>query len=128
MKRIWLTLCAAALLALPLGGCAGNPTGSGMDTNTPSASPSPSAGALPSLDHNNGSDDLADGDGIVGGEDRDGTVDHSGAPGAGAGNTGNEHAAGSALDDAGRAIRNTLDDMGDAARDMGRDAKRAIER
>lgn len=123
MKKTWMTACLAALLALPLAGCGGSRTGSGVTT----ASPSPSAGtganqtapsSLP--DPDDGFDDLAGADGVVGGQGD-----------LGAGNTGNDNAPGQAdnspLEDLGEGVRDTLDEMGDAARDMGRDARNAIE-
>ncbi len=114
MKKTWLCLSLAALLALPLAGCAGQRTGSNLGDMNPTASPS----AMPDL--NDGRDDLAGSDGVVGDN--------------GAGNTGNDNAiddlgrmGSSALERAGEGIRDTLDDMGDAARRMGRDARDAIE-
>lgn len=124
MKKTWMTACLAALLVLPLAGCGGDRTGSGV--TTPSPSPSANAGAgqtAPSShlpDPDNGSDDLAGADGVVGGQEHSGT-----------GNTGDDRAPGQAednpLEDLGEGVRDTLDDMGDAARDMGRSARNAIE-
>lgn len=119
MKKTWITVCLAALLVLPLAGCGGDRTGSGVTD----PSPSPSAGQTvpPSRmpDPADGSEDLAGADGVVGGQ-------HSGT-----GNTGNDKAPGQAedspLEDLGEGVRDTLDDMGDAARDMGRSARNAIE-
>lgn len=111
MKKTWSILCLAALVALPLAGCAGDRTGSDMGGAT--ASPSQAI-------HSNmpgGDEDLAGSDGVVGG--------------SGAGNTGNGDATGraddSALEEMERGVRNTLDDLGSAARRMGEDARRAIE-
>lgn len=130
MKRTWITLSLAALMTLSLMGCAGNRTGDHMET----ASPSPSASVAPATqtpgpmpDLSTGDDDLAGSDGVVGGNGvNDGPVG-----GSGAGNTGNENATGraddSALEDMERGVRNTLDNLGSAARRMGEDARRAIE-
>lgn len=123
MKEIWMATGLAALLVLPLAGCGGNRTGSDVTAPTPSAgitqaSPSPSA----MLDPDAGSDDLAGADGVVGGD---------AAGDIGAGNTGHENHSGQAdnspLEDLGEGVKDTLDDMGSAARQMGRDAQRAIE-
>lgn len=126
MKKTWITACLAALLVLPLAGCGGDRTGSGVTTPSPSPSASANAGAgqtAPSShlpDPDNGSDDLAGADGVVGGQEHSGT-----------GNTGDDKAPGQAedspLEDLGEGVRDTLDDMGDAARDMGRSARNAIE-
>ncbi len=126
MKKTWMTICLAALLVLPLAGCGGDRTGG--DVTTPSPSPSAGTGAdhtvPPSMmpDPDDGSDDLAGADGVVGGDM---------AGDNGAGNTGNGNAPGQAdnspLEDLGEGVRDTLDDMGDAARDMGRSARNAIE-
>ncbi len=117
MKKTWMAACLAAFLALPLAACGGSPTGS--DVTAPSAQPSPSVAP----DRNPGEDDLAGADGIVGGNDGTGDV--------GTGNTGDGNAPGQAdnspLEDLGDGVRDTLDDMGSAAREMGRDARDAIE-
>lgn len=128
MKRTWITLSLAALMALSLMGCAGDQTGDYTGTVTPSPSGAPatqSPGPLPDLSA--GDDDLAGSDGVVGGNGvNDGPVG-----GNGAGNTGNGDAAGraddSALEDMERGVRDTLDNLGSAARRMGEDARRAIE-
>lgn len=111
MKKTWSILCLAALVALPLAGCAGDRTGSDMGGAT--ASPSQAI-------HSNmpgGDEDLAGSDGVVGG--------------SGAGNTGNDAADGRSIDSplerVGEGVQDTLDDMGDAARRMGQDAKNALE-
>lgn len=117
MKKTWMAACLAAFLALPLAACGGSPTGS--DMTVPSAQPSPSAAP----DRNPGDDDLAGADGVVG--------ENGGAGDVGTGNTGNENAPGRAddspVEDLGDGVRDTLDDMGSAAREMGRDARNAIE-
>lgn len=121
MKKTWMAAGLAAMLVLPLAGCAGSRTGSNVTGTTPSAAPTQT---LPTpdgmLDPDAGRDDLAGADGIVGGGD------------AGAGNTGEDNAPGRAddspLEDLGEGIRDTLDDMGAAARDMGRDARDMIDR
>ncbi len=137
MKKTWMAACLAAFLVLPLTACGGSPTGS--DMTTPSAQPSaqPSASAAP--DRNPGDDDLAGADGIVGDNDgAEGTGSNGTATGGGSGtgdigtgNTGNDNAPGQAddspLEDLGDGVRDTLDDMGSAAREMGRDARNAIE-
>lgn len=123
MKKTWMAACLAAFLALPLAGCAGDQTSSNV--TGPSAQPSQSAAPSPSAaaDPNPGDDDLAGADGIVGGADDAGDI--------GTGNTGNDNAPGQAddspLEDLGDGVQDTLDDMGSAARDMGRDARDAIE-
>lgn len=111
MKKTWSILCLAALMALPLAGCAGKRTGS--DMGLASASPSAIHSNMPT-----GNEDLAGSDGIVGDN--------------GVGNTGNDNAisraGNSALERIGDGVQNTLDDMGDAARHMGQDAKNALDR
>lgn len=138
MKKTWLALSLAALLTLSLVGCGGNRTGDYMD----SASPSPSAGMTPATqtpgplpDLSTGDDDLAGSDGVVGGDG----VNDGALGGVGAGDAGNDNAAGStnhgdagraddsALENMERGVRDTLDDLGAAARRMGEDARRAIE-
>ncbi len=118
MKKTWITACLAALLVLPLAGCGGDRTGS--DVTTPSPSPSQTVPPSHLPDPDNGSDELAGADGVVGGQEHSGT-----------GNTGDDKAPGQAedspLEDLGEGVRDTLDDMGDAARDMGRSARNAIE-
>ncbi len=131
MKKTWMAACLAAFLVLPLTACGGSPTGS--DMTAPSAQPSQSAAPSPSVapDRNPGDDDLAGADGIVGDNDGTATGGGSGTGDIGTGNTGNENAPGQAddspLEDLGDGVRNTLDDMGSAARQMGRDARNAIE-
>lgn len=135
MKKTWSILCLAALLALPLAGCAGGRTGSDMGGATVSPSqtiqsPSPSAGHVGDLGL--GDDDLAGSDGVVGGSGGDNRGDT--AVGSGAGNTGDDYAANngrsddSALERVGEGVQDTLDDVGGAARRMGQDAKNALER
>ena len=117
MKKTWMTAGLAALLVLPLAGCAGNKTGSGDIGTTPSNPPTqtaPSPSMMPDLE--DGWEDLAGADGIVGDDAVDG--DHN-APGQ-AGN--------SALEDLGEGVKDTLDDLGDAARDAGSDARDMIDR
>ncbi len=125
MKKTWMAACLAAFLALPLAACGGSPTGS--DVTAPSAQPSPSVAP----DRNPGDDDLAGADGVVGGSNGTATDGGSGTGDIGTGNTGNENAPGQAddspVDDLGDGVRDTLDDMGSAARQMGRDARNAIE-
>lgn len=127
MKKTWSILCAAGLVALSLAGCANGKTQGATGTAAPSASPSHNQGvarsAMPSQEiHGTArSGDLAGADGMV---DGDGTT------GGGVGNTGNDYpgqADNSALERAGQGIRDTLDDLGDAARDAGRSAKNMIE-
>lgn len=135
MKKTWSCLCLAALLTLPLAGCAGRRTGSlagDMDAN-----PSPShaiESTMPNV--SDGWDDLAGSDGIVGGAggDNNATGIHNGTDVNGAGNTGNDNVVGdlgrmgtSAVEGVGEGIKDTLDDLGSAARRMGRDARDAIE-
>lgn len=128
MKRTWITLGLAALMTLSLMGCAGNRTGDYMATPSPSHSAAPATQTpSPLPDLSAGDDDLAGSDGVVGGNGvNDGPVG-----GSGAGNTGNDNATGraddSALENMERGVRNTLDDLGSAARRMGEDARRAIE-
>lgn len=122
MKKTWMAVCLAALLVLPLAGCSGGRTGSDVTAPSPSANAGADHTTMPSMlpDPDDGSNDLAGADGVVGGEGD-----------LGAGNTGNDNAPGQAddspLEDLGEGIRDTLDDMGNAARDMGRDARNAIE-
>ena len=109
MKKTWSVFCAAALVALTLAGCASEKTQGDW------ADPSPSAGtqlSSRSIHGTAGSGDLAGSDGMVDGKTKPG---HTG------------RADESPLERAGDGIRNTLDDIGDAARDMGRDAKDMIE-
>lgn len=136
MKKTWLALSLAVLLALSLIGCAGSRTGDYMDPASPSPSMTPATqtpGPLPDLSI--GDDDLAGSDGVVGGDG----VNDGALGGVGAGDAGNDSAAGStnhgdagraddsALENMERGVRDTLDDLGAAARRMGEDARRAIE-
>lgn len=133
MKKTWLCVCLAALLTLPLAGCAGDRTGNHVGDMNASASPSATHSPSATPDLNDGRDDLAGSDGIVGGAGGDNGASGI-TDGNGAGNTGDDNAVddlgrmgSSAIERAGEGIRDTLDDMGSAARRMGRDAKDAIE-
>ena len=119
MKKTWMTAGLAALLVLPLAGCAGDKTGSNVTGTRPSATPStpPTQTAQPTIpmpDPEDGWEDLAGEDGIVG---DDGVNSGHNAPG---------QADNSPLEDLGEGVKDTLDDMGDAARDVGRDARDMI--
>lgn len=125
MKKTYMAAGLAALLVLPLAGCGGSRTGNNVTGTTPSAAPTQTTAPSPSVmpDLGAGSEDLAGADGIVGGNE---------AGNAGAGNTGNDHVPGQAdnspLEDLGEGVRDTLDDMGAAARKMGRDAGNMMNR
>lgn len=124
MKKTWTILCAA-VLALSLAGCANDKTQGG--NMTPSASPSPAQSTVPSAMPSqdiHGTDDSGD---LAG---KDGIVDGNGTTGNGVGNTDNDksgQADNSALEEVGEGIHDTLDDLGDAARDAGRGARNMIE-
>ena len=132
MRKTWTILCAAAVLAFSLAGCAGNRTGNLNDlTTTPSADPSLAPSVQPDDIHGTeDTGDLAGADGMVDG-DKPGQADNSPLEEAGDGirnaldDAGN--GARNAVDDAGDGVRHALDDLGDAARDVGRDAKDMIE-
>ena len=135
MKKTWMTAGLAALLVLPLAGCAGDKTGSDVGTtpgNRPSPAPTqtvPSPDMMP--DPEDGWEDLAGADGIVGGDSDQGLGSgNTNAPGQ-ADNSPLEdlgEGIGDTLNDLGDAARNVGRDVGDAARDMGRDARDMIDR
>lgn len=131
MKKTWIGLCLAAALCLPLAGCAGDKTGGEMTPGTTS----PTAQATPTVRPNGTDDDVIGGDvgsGETNTDAANGGNNVSGAP------VGDENArigtarttgrAGdSALERVGDGIKDTLDDMGNGARNMAQDAKRAME-
>ncbi len=104
MKKTWTILCAAALAALSLAGCSGEKTQGNilLPSAMPSAAPSAAVPGTPERG------DLAGADGVVDGNAA-------------------RHSDDSPLEDVGNGVRNALDDVGDAARDVGRGAKDAIE-
>lgn len=135
MKKIWIGLCLTAALCLPLAGCAGdktggeinsdgtvNPTTQTTPTTTPTATPNPT-------------DDVLGGDvgsGETNTDAANGGNNVSGTPvGDENARMGTTRAAGraddSALERMGDGIKDTLDDLGNGARAMARDAKRAME-
>lgn len=134
MKRTFITFCLSAAMVLALAGCAGNGTADGQPGGQlPMNSASPSPSTTPEV-HNNGTDDLAGADGIVGDDD-------AGLPDAGAtdgtdGAADDENGAAgrsrnSALDGVGRGIMDSMEDLGEGARnaidDMGRGARSAMD-
>lgn len=155
MKKTILTLCLTALIALPLAGCSSNKTGE-HPVNT--VSPSPTAPAvtpgnglassditntLPPVGSNatgnNGQDDLAGPDGIVGGDNgadnTEGNVTgRSGRSalervGDGIRDTVDDigHGVEDTIEDMGRGARSAADQMGRSAQDMGQAARRALQ-
>ena len=118
MKKTILTLCLTALVALPLVGCSGDNTGD-RPGGAPSPSPLPSIGAGSAME--DGREDLAGPDGIVGGDS------HTDS----AGDTAPGRSQRSALERVGDGIRDTVDDIGqgmeDVLDDMGRDARNAAD-
>lgn len=130
MKKTWTALCLAALMVLPLAGCADKGSTGGHETASPSpmVSPSPMApgDTLDDMVHD-GTDDLAGADGIVG-DETEGAVNDA-APGR-SGRSALENVGDGirdTLDDMGRGARNALDDMGDAARQVGQKTKQALQ-
>lgn len=137
MKKTWIALTLAGALCVPLAGCAGDKTGSNMTPNTsPTAqtttSPTPGNG----IDAANGGNN--DGGTMVGDENAAATGrSATNATGRSATNgtvsngtrvtTGTGRANNSAMEQVGEGIKDTLDDMGNAARSMAQDAKRAME-
>ena len=133
MRKTWTILCAAAVLAFSLAGCAGNKTQGNLNdlTTRPSADPSLAPSVQPDDIHGTeDTGDLAGADGMVDG-DKPGQADNSPLERAGdairdtVDDVGN--GARNAVDDAGDGVRGALDDLGDAARNVGRDAKEMIE-
>lgn len=135
MKKIWIGLCLAAAMCLPLAGCAGNKTGGEIDhtgtvnptaqtthTPTPTATPHPTDEVLGGdVDSGETNTNAANGGNNV-----------SGTPvGDENARIGTSYAAGrandSALERVGDGVQDTLDDLGNGARSMAQDAKRAME-
>lgn len=138
MKKTWIGLSLAAALCLPLAGCAGDKTGSEID---PGGTVSPTAQTTPTATPGG-----TDSNGVTGGVNGDdvntnaanGGNNVSDAPVGDAGtqrsvtrgantNIGTGRADDSALERIGDGIKDTLDDMGNGARSMAQDAKRAME-
>lgn len=135
MKKTWIGLCLTAALCLPLAGCAGDKTGEDItpgttgdpttqvtSTTKPTATPDPTDEVLGGdVDSGETNTDAANGGNNV-----------SGAP-VGDENTrmGTTRSTGraddSALERMGDGIKDTLDDLGNGARAVARDAKRAME-
>lgn len=130
MKKTWIGLSLAAALCLPLAGCAGDKTGSEIMPGT-STSPSPTtqATANPTPGNSEGetNTNAANGGNNVGDTPvGDAGAQHSVTRGANTG-IGTGRADDSALERIGDGIKDTLDDMGNGARSMAQDAKRAME-
>lgn len=136
MKKTWIALTLAGALCVPLAGCAGDKTGTNLMPDTsPTAqttvSPTPGNG----IDAANGGNN--DGGTMVGDENAaannrsainatgrsatNGTASNGTRVTTGAG-----RANSSALERVGEGVKDTLDDMGNAARGMAQDAKRAM--
>ncbi len=145
MKKTFAALALALAVAMPLAGCSGNDTAGGEDKTGSMATFPPGGGITSGVENrdagratdygygyarsstrNPGTDDLAGSDGLVGG---------SGGNNTGSGTsrgttTYHSNGAGTGTQDPvarmGRGIENTLDDMGNAARDMGQDARQML--
>lgn len=130
MKKTWIGLSLAAALCLPLAGCAGDKTGSEIMPGT-STSPSPTTQATANPTPGN-SEGETNTNAANGGNNVDDTpvgdagAQHSVTRGANTG-IGTGRADDSALERIGDGIKDTLDDMGNGARSMAQDAKRAME-
>lgn len=131
MRKTWIGLCLAGLLCLPLAGCAGNKTGGDITPGTtanPTAQTTPTAAPHPT-------DEVLGGDVDSGETNTDaanGGNNVSGAPvGGDSSRIGTSNATGNANDSAlermGEGVKDTLDDLGNGARSMAQDAKRAME-
>lgn len=123
MKKTWIGLGLAALFCLPLAGCAGDKTGGDV---TPEGTVRPTTQATASPTPNGGDNGVTDNNGGVAGDPITGTqepvVDGDSNARMGTGRADN-----SALERVGDGIKDALDDMGNAARGMAQDAKRAME-
>ncbi len=155
MKKTFAALALGLALAMPLAGCSGDnaagedktgsmatfPPGGGITSGVvdSDASRSPADyGYARSSTRNPGTDDLAGSDGLVGGSGGNNTgsgtasgmTPYSHGDEASGGGIATARRGGAATNDPiarmGQGIENTLDDMGDAARDMGQDAKQML--
>lgn len=128
MKKTWIALCLGLTMCLPLAGCAGDKTGDEIVPGT-SASPSPTTQATASPTPGSGTGetntDAANGGNNVSGApvgDENARVGTARGTVVGTGRTDN-----SALERIGDGVKDTLDDLGNGARNMAQDAKRAMQ-
>ncbi len=135
MKKTWIGLCLTAALCLPLAGCAGDKTGEDITPGTtthPTTQTTPTAKPTATPDP---TDEVLGGDvgsGETNTDAANGGNNVSGAPvGDENARIGTSYDAGragnSALERMGDGIKDTLDDLGNGARAVARDAKRAME-
>ncbi len=136
MKKTWIALTLAGALCVPLAGCAGSKTGTNLMPDTsPTAQTTTSPTPGNSIGENN--TDAANGGNNVSGAEVGGDNAGTNATGRSAINgtasngarvtTGAGRANNSALERVGEGVKDTLDDMGNAARSMAQDAKRAMQ-
>lgn len=134
MKKTWIALTLAGALCVPLAGCAGSKTGTNM---LPDTSPTAQTTTSPTPGNGIGGDNT---DAANGGNNDGGTMvgdENAAANGRSAtnatgrsainGTAGTGRANNSAMEQVGEGIKDTLDDMGNAARSMAQDAKRAMQ-
>lgn len=134
-KKTWIGLCLTAALCLPLVGCAGNKTGEDITPGTttdPTAQTTPTTTPTVTPDGtDNGIGDNAD-RGETNTDAANGGNNVSGTPvGDENARIGTSYAAGrttdSAMERIGDGVKDTLDDLGNGARNMAQDAKRAMQ-
>ena len=119
MKQTWIALTLVGALCVPLAGCAGNKTGSNL---IPGAGPT--VQVTPDNSFGESSTDAANGGNNVSGA----AVGDDNARGVtGRSNTTTGNANDNTLDRIGEGVKDTLDDMGTAARGMAQDAKRMVK-
>ena len=140
MKKTWIALTLAGALCVPLAGCAGSKTGSTLMTPntdpTAQVTPGTSIGET-NTDAANGGNNVSGGAAV--GDKGTRNVTRSGNTTTGTNRstttgtgstkttTGTGRANDSALEQMGEGVKDTLDDLGSAARGMAQDAKRAME-
>lgn len=134
MKKTWIALTLAGALCVPLAGCAGSKTGTNM---LPDTSPTAQTTTSPTPGNGIGGDntDAANGGnndgGTMVGDENAAANDRSATNATGRsainGTAGTGRANNSAMEQVGEGIKDTLDDMGNAARSMAQDAKRAMQ-
>ena len=139
MKKTWIALTLAGALCVPLAGCAGDKTGGNLMPGS-----NPTAQVTPGNDFGETNTDAANGGNNVSGADvgdpdaRSITGRVNNATGMGRTNsttgtsnanssTGTGRSNDSALERVGEGVKDTLDDMGSAARSMAQDAKRMVK-
>lgn len=129
MKKTWIGLGLSLALCLPLAGCAGNKTGGDI---MPGTTTDPTTQSTPTAMPNGTDNDVIGSNGETNTDAANGGNNVSGAPvgddNARMGTTrGTGRTDNSALERVGDGVKDTLDDLGNGARRMAQDAKRAME-